>query len=50
MQRFASNLSTVGIAPMNERTDAFATELAKIGVNRVCPIGQMQRPPLSLSP
>jgi hypothetical protein len=47
MQRFASNLSTVGIAPLNERTRVFATALAKIGVNRVCPIGQMQRPPLS---
>lgn len=49
VQRFASKLSTVGIVPMNERTKAFATELAKIGVNRVCPIGQMQRPRLSLS-
>ena len=47
MQRFAANLSTVGLAPMNERTTAFAGELTKIGVNRICPIGQMQRPPLS---
>ncbi|HUJ08433.1 MAG TPA: acyl-CoA reductase [Verrucomicrobiae bacterium] len=47
MQRFASNLSTVGVAPMNEHTTAFAKELAKVGVNRVCPLGQMQRPPLS---
>ena len=26
---------------------AFAGELARMGVHRVCPIGQMQRPPLS---
>ncbi|MGD0017401.1 MAG: acyl-CoA reductase [Verrucomicrobiia bacterium] len=50
---FASNLSTVGITPMNpalsgvnERIETFATELTKLGVNRVCPIGRMQRPPL----
>ena len=47
MQRFASSLSTVGIAPMNERTRALAGELAKIGVHRGCLVGQMQRPPLS---
>jgi len=46
VRRYASNLSTVGIAPLDEHTNVFATELAKIGVNRVCPIGQMQRPPL----
>jgi hypothetical protein len=53
VRRYASNLSTVGIAPicpassgMNERVDTFAAELVKLGVNRVCPIGQMQRPPL----
>jgi hypothetical protein len=50
VQRFASNLSTVGLAPINKRTSAFAGELAKVGVNRVCPVGQMQRPRLSLSP
>jgi GNAT superfamily N-acetyltransferase len=46
VQRFSSNLSTVGIEPMNDRTRIFAIELAKMGVNRVCPIGRMQRPPL----
>ncbi len=53
IERFASNLSTVGIAPMNpalsgmnEQATTFAAELAKVGVNRVCPVGQMQQPPL----
>ncbi|MGD0058704.1 MAG: acyl-CoA reductase [Verrucomicrobiia bacterium] len=47
IQRFASSVSTVGVAPMNERALAFAGDLARMGVHRVCPIGQMQRPPLS---
>jgi hypothetical protein len=32
---------------MNERALSFASDLARMGVHRVCPIGQMQRPPLS---
>jgi len=44
--RFASHISTVGVAPMSERMMAFALQLAQQGVHRVCPIGQMQRPPL----
>jgi hypothetical protein len=47
VQRFADRLSTVGITPLNERAMAFAADLAKMGVHRVCAIGQMQRPPLS---
>jgi hypothetical protein len=47
VQRFASKISTVGIAPSTDRTTAFATSLSNMGVHRVCPIGQMQRPPLS---
>ena len=53
MRPFASNLSTVGIAPMNpalsgmnDRAQVLAEDWAKLGVARVCPIGQMQRPPL----
>ncbi len=46
VRRFASNLSTVGVATMNIRAVGFAAELAQLGVKRVCPIGQMQRPPL----
>lgn len=47
IQKFASSVSTVGVAPMNERALAFAGDLARMGVHRVCAIGQMQRPPLS---
>jgi hypothetical protein len=47
IQRFASKISTVGATPMTERTMAFAASLSNMGVHRVCPIGQMQRPPLS---
>ncbi|HVM61237.1 MAG TPA: acyl-CoA reductase [Verrucomicrobiae bacterium] len=47
IQKFASQLSTVGVAPMNERAAAFASDLTRMGVHRVCPIGQMQHPPLS---
>jgi hypothetical protein len=32
---------------LDERAMALAGELANIGVNRVCRIGQMQRPPLT---
>lgn len=47
VQRVAAHVSTVGVAPMNERSMAFASELAKMGIHRICPVGQMQRPPLS---
>jgi hypothetical protein len=47
IQKIASNVSTVGVAPMHERAAGFASDLARMGVHRVCPIGQMQRPPLS---
>jgi hypothetical protein len=47
VQRLAGKISTVGLAPMTERAMAFAGDLARLGVHRVCPIGQMQRPPLS---
>jgi len=47
VRRFASQISTVGVAPMNERVMAFAGDLAQMGVSRVCEIGEMQRPPLA---
>ncbi|HXI84742.1 MAG TPA: acyl-CoA reductase [Verrucomicrobiae bacterium] len=47
IQKIASSVSSVGVAPMNERALGFASDLARMGVHRVCPIGQMQRPPLS---
>jgi len=46
IERFAARISTVGVAPMSERMLEFAKQLAKLGIHRVCPVGQMQRPPL----
>ena len=39
-------VSTVGIAVPEEDAQQSATELAEWGVPRVCPLGQMQTPPL----
>lgn len=47
VRRWAGKISTVGLAPWNEQTMARAAELTRLGVHRVCAIGQMQRPPLS---
>ncbi len=40
-------ISTVGLAAPEDRAPALATELARWGVTRVCPLGQMQAPPLT---
>lgn len=42
MRTWAGKISTVGVAPWNDRLRSLAGNLAE----RVCPIGQMQRPPL----
>ena len=47
IQRFASFVSCVGISPLDERAIQFGADLARLGIHRVCPVGQMQRPPLS---
>ncbi len=39
-------VSTVGLAATEERSSTLATELARWGVTRICPLGQMQNPPL----
>jgi len=39
-------VSTVGLAVAEENAAALATELARWGATRVCPLGQMQNPPL----
>jgi hypothetical protein len=44
VSRYAGQISTVGVAG---ETTKFAELLAKLGIHRVCPLGQMQRPPLS---
>jgi hypothetical protein len=40
-------VSTVGIAAPEEKINEIATQLARWGAMRVCPLGQMQNPPLT---
>jgi hypothetical protein len=40
-------ISTVGLAAPKDKVEGFAIELARWGVTRVCPLGRMQRPPLT---
>ena len=40
-------VSTVGVAAPEEKTNEIATQLARWGATRVCPLGQMQNPPLT---
>jgi hypothetical protein len=40
-------VSTVGIAAPEEKINEIATQLARWGVTRICPLGQMQNPPLT---
>jgi hypothetical protein len=40
-------VSTVGIAAPEERVNEIAMQLARWGATRVCPLGQMQNPPLA---
>jgi Acyl-CoA reductase (LuxC) len=39
-------VSTVGLAAPEDKVEELATQLARWGVTRVCPLGQMQNPPL----
>jgi hypothetical protein len=39
-------ISTVGLAASVDETQVMATELARWGVTRICPLGKMQNPPL----
>ena len=41
------SVSTVGLAAPEDKVQGLATELARWGVTRVCPLGQMQNPPLT---
>jgi hypothetical protein len=45
--RVRGKVSTVGIAAPEEKIDEIATILARWGVTRICPLGQMQNPPLT---
>jgi hypothetical protein len=40
-------VSTVGIAVSEEKKQEIATQLARWGATRICPLGQMQNPPLT---
>ena len=43
----SSAVSTVGLAVTEDQTQEVATALARWGAARVCPLGQMQNPPLA---
>ena len=40
-------VSTVGIAAPTQKAQELADQLARWGATRICPLGQMQRPPLT---
>lgn len=40
-------ISTVGLSAPGDRAQSIASQMARAGVTRICPIGQMQNPPLS---
>ncbi len=40
-------VSTVGLAAIASQTNELAVQLAHWGVTRICPLGEMQRPPLT---
>jgi hypothetical protein len=40
-------VSTVGLATLEEKAKEMAAQLARWGATRVCPLGQMQNPPLA---
>ncbi|MEI9865732.1 MAG: acyl-CoA reductase [Limisphaerales bacterium] len=40
-------VSTVGIAVPEDKAQEIATQLARWGATRICPLGQMQNPPLA---
>jgi hypothetical protein len=40
-------VSTVGLAAPEEKTNEIVAQLARWGATRVCPLGQMQNPPLT---
>lgn len=44
---FRHHVSTIGIAASEDRSPKIAEQLARWGATRVCPLGQMQNPPLA---
>ncbi len=47
VDNFRGRVSTVGLAATDDKVPALATQLARWGASRVCPLGQMQNPPLT---
>lgn len=47
IEEVRGKVSTVGLASPQESTQELAMKLARWGVTRVCPLGEMQRPPLT---
>jgi hypothetical protein len=46
VDEIAGKVSTVGLAASPEKTKALARQFADWGATRICPLGQMQNPPL----
>ncbi len=46
VDKLRGKVSTVGLAAAGAKAQKIANELAEWGVTRVCPLGQMQNPPL----
>jgi hypothetical protein len=46
-EEMRGKVSTVGLAATEERAQELATRFARWGVTRICPLGQMQNPPLA---
>ena len=47
VDEIVGKISTVGIAAPDEKSRALALQFARWGVTRICPLGQMQNPPLT---
>jgi len=47
LENIRGRVSTVGLAVPGEQAADIARQLARWGVLRICPLGQMQNPPLT---
>ena len=46
-ERVRGQVSTVGLGALGDNAPELVMQLARWGVTRVCPLGQMQNPPLT---
>jgi hypothetical protein len=44
---YRQKISTVGLAATEDKAEAIATRLGRWGASRICPLGQMQNPPIT---